>query len=132
MSSYNRIILMGNLTRDIELKSTQSGMSIAEVGLAVNDRVKKGDEWVDETCFVDVTVFGKRAEVMAEYLSKGSSILVEGRLKYSQWEKDGVKRSKHNVVADSVQFLGSKGGGGGSSKSSEAATVATSDEDVPF
>lgn len=135
MSSYNKVILMGNLTRDIELRFLPSGTPIVEVGMAVNDRVKRGDEWVDETCFVEVTVFGKRAETMAQYLSKGSSILVDGRLKYSQWEKDGVKRSKLTVIADSVQFVG-KGGGG--QPKNEAVTVAAPedgsvvDEDIPF
>jgi single-strand DNA-binding protein len=79
----------------------------------VNDRVKKGDQWVDETTFVDVTLWGRTAEVANEYLSKGSNILIEGRLKLDSWEKDGQKRSKLRIVAEKMQMLGSKGGGEG-------------------
>jgi len=131
MSSYNRIILMGNLTRDVEVKFTTSGMAIGKMGLAVNDRVKKGNEWVDEVMFIDCTLFGKTAENANEYLSKGSPVFVEGRLKLEQWEKDGVKHSKHCVNVDKVQFLFS--GKGGAKQSSEAVSVdAAGDEDMPF
>lgn len=113
MASYNRVILVGNLTRDPELRYISSGTAVSEIGLAVNDRVKKGDQWIDETTFVDVTLWARTAEVANEYLSKGSSVLIEGRLKLDQWEKDGQKRSKLRVVADKMQMLGGKGGGGG-------------------
>ncbi|MEM8866301.1 MAG: single-stranded DNA-binding protein [Planctomycetota bacterium] len=113
MASYNRVILVGNLTRDPELKYIPSGTAVSEIGLAVNDRVKKGDQWVDETTFVDVTLWARTAEVANEYLSKGSSVLIEGRLKLDTWEKDGQKRSKLRVVADKMQMLGGRGGGGG-------------------
>lgn len=113
MASYNRVVLVGNLTRDIELRYIPSGTAVAEIGLAVNDRVKKGDQWVDETTFVDVTLWGRTAEVANQYLSKGSNILIEGRLKLEQWEKDGQKRSKLKVVADKMQMLGGRGEGGG-------------------
>lgn len=116
MASYNRVILMGNITRDIELKYIQSGTAVTELGLAVNDRRKTSSgEWVDETTFVDVTLWGRTAEVASEYLSKGSAVLVEGRLKLDQWETDGQKRSKLRVVADKMQMLGGKGSGGGGS-----------------
>lgn len=112
MASYNRVVLMGNLTRDPELRYIPSGTAVSEIGIAVNDRVKKGDQWVDEATFVDVTLWGRTAEVANEYLSKGSSILIEGRLKLDSWEKDGQKRSKLRVVADKMQMVGGRGGGG--------------------
>ncbi len=113
MASYNRVVLVGNLTRDPELRYIPSGTAVSEIGLAVNDRVKKGDQWVDETTFVDVTLWARTAEVANEYLSKGSSVLIEGRLKLDTWEKDGQKRSKLRVVADKMQMLGGRGEGGG-------------------
>ncbi len=118
MASYNRVILVGNLTRDPELKYIPSGTAVSEIGLAVNDRVKRGDQWVEEATFVDVTLWGRTAEVANEYLSKGSSCLIEGRLKLDTWEKDGQKRSKLRVVAEKMQMLsgGGKGGGGGGSR----------------
>ena len=118
MASFNRVILVGNLTRDIELKYLQSGTAVTEIGMAVNDRIKKNGEWVDEATFVDVTLWGRTAEVASEYLGKGSQILIEGRLKLDQWETEGQKRSKLRVVADRMQMLGgSRGGGGGGSMS---------------
>jgi single-strand DNA-binding protein len=113
MASYNRVILVGNLTRDPELRYIPSGTAVSEIGLAVNDRVKKGDQWVDETTFVDVTLWARTAEVANEYLSKGSSVLIEGRLKLDTWEKEGQKRSKLRVIADKMQMLGGRGEGGG-------------------
>lgn len=113
MASYNRVVLVGNLTRDPELRYIPSGTAVSEIGLAVNDRVKKGDQWVDETTFVDVTLWARTAEVANQYLNKGSSVLIEGRLKLDTWEKDGQKRSKLRVVADKMQMLGGKGEGGG-------------------
>ena len=113
MASYNRVVLLGNLTRDPELRYIPSGTAVSEIGLAVNDRIKKNDQWVDEATFVDVTLWGRTAEVANEYLSKGSSILIEGRLKLDTWEKDGQKRSKLRVVADKMQMVGGRGGGGG-------------------
>jgi single-strand DNA-binding protein len=113
MASYNRVILVGNLTRDIELKYTPGGTAVTDIGMAVNDRRKSASgEWVDETTFVDVTLWGRTAEVASEYLSKGSPILVEGRLKLDTWETDGQKRSKLRVVCDRMQMLGGGGGGG--------------------
>ncbi len=114
MASYNRVILVGNLTRDIELKYTPGGTAVTDIGMAVNDRRKTASgEWVDETTFVDVTLWGRTAEVASEYLSKGSPILVEGRLKLDTWETDGQKRSKLRVVCDRMQMLGGGGQGGG-------------------
>ena len=113
MASYNRVILVGNLTRDIELKYTPGGTAVMDNAVAVNDRRKAASgEWIDETTFVDVTFWGRTAEVASEYLGKGSPILVEGRLKLDQWETDGQKRSKLRVVCDRMQMLGGAGGGG--------------------
>ena len=112
MASYNRVILMGNLTRDPELRYIPSGTAVSDIGLAVNDRIKKDNQWVDETTFVDVTLWGRTAEIANEYLSKGSSVLIEGRLKLEQWETDGQKRSKLKVVADRMQMVGARGEGG--------------------
>jgi single-strand DNA-binding protein len=112
MASYNRVILVGNLTRDPELRYISTGTAVSEIGLAVNDRVKRGDQWVDETTFVDVTMWGRTAEVANEYLSKGSPVLIEGRLKLDSWEKDGQKRSKLRVVCERMQMLGGRDGGG--------------------
>jgi single-strand DNA-binding protein len=113
MASYNRVILVGNLTRDPELRYIPSGTAVTDVGIAVNDRVKRGDQWVDEATFVDVTLWGRTAEIANEYLSKGSPVLIEGRLKLDRWEKEGQKHSKLKVVGERLQMLGSKGGGGG-------------------
>ncbi len=113
MASYNRVVLVGNLTRDPELRYIPSGTAVSEIGLAVNDRVKRGDQWVEETTFVDITLWARTAEVANEYLSKGSSVLIEGRLKLDRWEKDGQKFSKLRVVGERMQMLGGRGGGGG-------------------
>ncbi|HTM54855.1 MAG TPA: single-stranded DNA-binding protein [Pirellulales bacterium] len=106
MASFNRVIVMGNLTRDPELKYTASGTAIGELGLAINDRRKGANgEWTEDTTFVDVTLFGRSAEVASEYLRKGNPALIEGRLKLDTWEKDGKKNSKLKVVADRLQLL---------------------------
>src|SRR5262245_14088299 len=114
MASFNRVILMGNLTRDVEVRYLQSGMAVADIGIAVNDRRKNQQgEWVEEVTFVDVTLWGRTAEVAGEYLSKGSPIFIEGRLKLDQWEKEGQKHSKLKVIGERMQMVGGKGGGGG-------------------
>ena len=108
MASYNRVVLMGNITSEIDLRYTQSETAVCDVSLAVNDRRKnQAGEWVEETTFVDVTLWGRTAEVAAEYLGKGSPILIEGRLKLDTWETDGQKRSKLKVVGERMQMLGS-------------------------
>jgi single-strand DNA-binding protein len=115
MASFNRVVLLGNLTRDPELKYIPSGMAVTEIGLAVNDRRKNAQgQWVDEATFVDITLWGRTAEVASEYLSKGSSVLIEGRLKLDTWEKEGKKMSKLRVVGERMQMVGAKGQGGGS------------------
>jgi single-strand DNA-binding protein len=112
MASFNRVILVGNMTRDPELRYISSGTAVSDVGLAVNDRVKRGDQWVEETTFVDVTLWGRTAEIANEYLSKGSPVLIEGRLKLDRWEKDGQKHSKLKVIGERLQMLGGRGEGG--------------------
>jgi single-strand DNA-binding protein len=114
MASFNRVILVGNLTRDPELRYIPSGTAVTEVGLAVNDRRKSASgEWIDETTFIDVTLWGRTAEIASEYLNKGSSVLIEGRLKLDTWEKDGKKNSKLRVIGEKMQMLGGRGGGSG-------------------
>ena len=107
MSNLNKALLMGNLTRDPELRYTPKGTAVADLGIAVNRRVKDGDNWTDETTFVDVTVWGKTAENVQKYLTKGRGVFIEGRLQLDQWEdkETGKKRSKLKVVAENVQFL---------------------------
>jgi single-strand DNA-binding protein len=121
MASFNRVILIGNLTRDPELRYLQSGMAVVDLGLAVNDKRKNAaGEWVDETTFVDVTVWGRTAEVAGEYLTKGSPVFIEGRLKLDTWETEGQKRSKLKVVCEKMQLIGAKGGPGGGQGSTGA------------
>ncbi len=113
MASFNKVILVGNLTRDPELRYIPSGTAVSDIGLAVNDRIKRGDQWVDEATFIDITLWGRTAEIANEYLSKGSSVLIEGRLKLDRWEKDGQKHSKLKVIGERLQMLGGREGGGG-------------------
>lgn len=124
MASFNRVVLLGNLTRDIELRYVGSGMAVTDIGLAVNDRVKRNDQWTEETTFVDITLWGRTAEVANEYLSKGSSVLIEGRLKLDTWEKDGQKHSKLKVVGERMQMVGGRGGGGGGGGGSRSSSDA--------
>ena len=107
---YNKIILVGNLTRDIEIKFTQGGMAIAKTAIATSRKFKSNTgEQKEEVCFVDITFFGRSAEVANQYLRKGSKILVEGRLVFEQWsDQNGQKRSKHSVAVDVMQMLGNR------------------------
>ena len=107
---YNKVILVGNLTRDIEIRYTQSGTAIGKVGIATNRRFKNAQgEQQDETMFIDLTFFGRTAEIANQYLHKGSKVLVEGRLVLEQWtDQSGGKRSKHSVTVENMQMLGSR------------------------
>jgi len=128
MASFNKVLLLGNLTRDPELRYTASGAAVASFGLAVNRRYKQGEQWKDEVCFVDITVWAKQGENCAEYLNKGSQVFIEGRLNYQTWESDGQKRSKLEVVANNVQFLGKPGGRG----DGESRPPDMGGDDIPF
>lgn len=114
MANFNKVLLMGNLTRDVELRHTQSGMALAKFGLAVNRKWSQNGEQKESTCFVDLTAWGRQAEVLNQYVKKGSQLFVEGRLEYSTWEgEDGKKRSKLEVVVENFQFIGAARGGAG-------------------
>ena len=103
--SINRVVITGNITRDAELRATSSGTSILTLGVAVNERRKQGDEWVDYANFVDCTMFGRRADAIAKYLVKGTKVCIEGRLHYGSWEQDGQRRSKLTVNVDEIEFM---------------------------
>lgn len=147
--SYNKVLLMGNLTRDIETRTiSPTGTTVANVGLAVNRRYRTKDgENREETTFVDCEAFGRTAEVMAQYLSKGRAVFIEGRLKLDQWEdkQSGQNRSKLKVIIENFQFVDSKGdsgggsgasGGSGGSRSYQPAGAGEhepmTDDDIPF
>ena len=138
--SINRVVISGNLTRDPELKATAGGMSILNMRMAVNDRRKNQQtgEWEDKPNYVDVIVFGSRGEALSRFLSKGSKIAVEGKLRWSEWEnQQGDKRSKLEVVADDVEFLSSRDGGssgGYTAPSAPSGSEGADDlgEEIPF
>ena len=115
--SINRVTISGNLTRDPELRATAGGTQVLSFGVAVNDRRRnpQNGEWEDYPNFVDCTMFGTRAEAVSRYLSKGSKVAIEGKLRYSSWERDGQRRSKLEVIVDEIEFLsrGQQGGGQG-------------------
>jgi single-strand DNA-binding protein len=112
---FNKVILVGNLTRDVELRYTPGGLAISKLGLATNRRYKNQQgEQKEEVCFVDINIFGRTAEVANQYLKKGSKVLIEGRLVLEQWtDQSGQKRSRHTVTAESMQMMDSKGSSGG-------------------
>ncbi|MFK7909928.1 MAG: single-stranded DNA-binding protein [Akkermansiaceae bacterium] len=115
MANFNKVMLMGNVTRDIELRYTPKGTAVADIGLATN-RVRSGEngEKITETTFVDITLWGRTAEVAHQYSGKGKPLFVEGRLQTDSWDdkETGKKRTKLKVVADNIQLMGSPGGGG--------------------
>lgn len=124
--SINRVVISGNLTRDPELRTTAGGMQILNIGVAVNDRRKNGQtgEWEDCPNFIDCTLFGKRAESVSQYISKGSKVTIEGKLRWSSWEKDGQKRSKIEVIVDDIEFQ--------IAQQASALSPAAYSEDIPF
>jgi single-strand DNA-binding protein len=106
---FNKVILVGNLTRDIELRYSQSGMGIAKTAIATSRKFTSNGEKKEEVCFIDITFFGRSAEIANQYLRKGSKILVEGRLNFEQWvDQNGGKRSKHSVTVENMQMLDSR------------------------
>ena len=151
-SNMNVVVITGNLTRDPELRHLGSGTAVCKLRVAVNSRRKDGQtgEWVDKPNYFDVTVWGAQGENCANYLAKGRPVAIEGRLDWREWEKDGVKRQSVEIIANSVQFLGSRDGsgggggneGGGFSPSSDvpadssdfagAAAGGGGDDDIPF
>lgn len=136
--SINRVVISGNLTRDPELRATGSGMSVLKMGVAVNDRRKnqQSGEWEDYANFVDVTMFGARAEAISRFLTKGTKVAIEGKLRWSQWEsQQGEKRSKLEVVADEIEFLSARDASGSNNYSAPAGSEAPSyddGEEIPF
>lgn len=136
--SINRVVVSGNLTRDPELRSTGSGMSILKMGIAVNDRRKNQQtgEWEDVPNFFDVTVFGSRGESLSRFLTKGSKIAVEGKLRWRQWETpEGDKRSAVEIIADDIEFLSARNAGGGeypAPSASPAPEAPVFEDDIPF
>ncbi|MFQ5715789.1 MAG: single-stranded DNA-binding protein [Nitrospinales bacterium] len=134
MANLNKVLLMGNLTRDPELRYISSGTAVTSFRMAINRKYKQGDEFKDEVCYVDVTVWAKQAENCAEYLSKGSAVFVEGHLRFNTWETDtGEKRNKLEVVANNVQFLSRAMSAGGKPSNVETPGPGSSGkDDVPF
>ncbi len=142
--NINSVVLVGNLTRDPELRHTPSGTAVTTLRIAVNDRVKRGEDSQDAAYYFDVTVWGRTAENCAQYLAKGRPVGVQGKLTWREWDaQDGSKRQSVEVVADNVQFLGSRGeDGGGQSQqcvpsgaaqaSSDDFPAAAADDDIPF
>lgn len=148
MTSFNKVILIGNLTRDPEMRYTPNGTAVATLSLAVNHRFKQGDEMREDVCFIDVVVFGRQAESCSQYLSKGGGVIVDGRLTQRRWEaEDGTRRSKHEVVAQNVRFMPrrqegvanamaagevARGGRSGETSVPEFGPPDFTDEDIPF
>lgn len=134
--SINRVNISGNLTRDPEMRCTASGMQVLSFGVAVNDRAKNPQtgEWEDRPNFVDCTMFGARAEAVSRYISKGSKVAIEGKLRWSQWEKDGQKRSKIEVIVDEIEFMSRRedGAQGAAPQPAPAPVPDVYDEDIPF
>ena len=142
--SINKVVISGNLTRDPELRQTANGFPVLGFGVAVNERRKNPQtgEWADYPNFIDCTMFGARAESVSRFLSKGSKVAIEGKLRWSQWERDGQKRSKIEVVVDEIEFMSSRDGGHAMSGAPSyapasmpaAPMVDTSvyDEEIPF
>lgn len=135
--AINRAIISGNLTRDPEMRTTQGGMAIMRLGVAVNDRRRNQQtgEWEDYPNFLDCVMFGSRAETVSRYLSKGSKVAIEGKLRWSQWEQDGQKRSKVEIVVDEIEFMSRDGEATKPAKRpgrQEGAQPGLYDEDIPF
>jgi len=134
MVSFNRVIVAGNLTRDPETRFIPSGTAVTEFAVAVNSRYKSkaSNEIKEEVSYFDIVVFGRMGENCAEYLSKGRPVLVEGRLRQRRWEQDGVKRSKVEILADNVQFLGSGRGPAQEDGFSASSPQDSPDDDIAF
>ena len=141
MADINQVILIGRLTRDVELKYTNSGFAIANLSLAVNRRVKKDDSWQDEGNFFNCVLIGKRAEALAQYLVKGKQVGIQGELRQNRWEQDGQPRSRVEIFINDIQLLGGRGSEqsvrsageqAGQYSSPEIPTADDFDDDIPF
>lgn len=142
MKDLNTVSLVGRLTRDAELRYTNSGMPICNFSIANNYTRKSGDEWTEEVSFFDVVVFGRQGEAVSNYLKKGKQVAVQGELRQDRWEQEGQRRSKVQVIASNLQLLGGRGEGGGGEPNAgggferrqDAAPSPASDfeDDVPF
>ena len=145
MANINRVVLVGNLTRDPELRHTPSGMAVCSLRLAVNTRRKDAStgEWTEKPNYFDITVWGNQGENCAQYLAKGRPVGVDGRLEWREWEaQDGSKRQAVEVIADTVQFLGSRGedgpqntyvpAGAGATAGGDDFPTSPTDDDIPF
>ena len=142
--NINSVVLVGNLTKDPELRHTPSGTAVTTLRIAVNDRVKRGEEWQDAAYYFDVTVWGRDAENCAQYLAKGRPVGVQGKLTWREWDaQDGTKRQAVEVTANNIQFLGGRGDGdgaggqqfvpqGAAQSSSADFPAAAADDDIPF
>jgi single-strand DNA-binding protein len=136
MTSFNKVILMGNLTRDPEVRYTPNGSAVANFAIAVNRKYKQGEETKEEVSYIDIVVFGKQAENCGQYLNKGDAALIEGRLQQRRWDdKDtGAKRSKVEVAAQSVTFMPKRqsSGGSGQSQAEHAPESPVDEGEIPF
>lgn len=151
--SINRVVITGNLTRDPEVRTTASGTSVMSMGVAVNDRRRNNQtgEWEDYANFIDCTMFGTRAANVSQYLSKGTKVAIEGKLRWSQWERDGQKRSKIEVIVDDLEFMSRNNNSGQSHQGNQSSyashdpapysapampavdvSASVYDEDIPF
>jgi single-strand DNA-binding protein len=136
MTSFNKVILLGNLTRDPEVRYTPNGIAVASFAIAVNRKYKQGDETKEEVSYIDIVVFGKQAESCGQYINKGDSVLIDGRLQQRRWDdkETGQKRNKIEVVAQSVNFMPKRSSGGQATNAhAEPAPEAPVDEgEIPF
>lgn len=141
MADINHVVLVGRLTRDAQLKYTNSGVAISTFAIAINRRIKQGERWMDEAHFFDITLFGKQAEAINQYLRKGNQVAIEGELRQDRWEQDGQKRSKIVIVANNIQLLGNRPAGTGDRVAPlpeeqvsplENSTTGTFEDDIPF
>lgn len=132
--NINRVVLTGNLTRDPEMRSTGGGLTVCKLGIAVNTRRKNGStgEWEEKPNYFRVTVFGAQAQTCEQYLRKGRAVAIDGRLEWSQWEKDGQKRESVDIIADTVQFLGGRDDAGGGNGNGFSSGASATESDVPI
>lgn len=132
MKNINRVIISGNLTREPELRRTQSGFQILGIGIAVNDSRKNQStgEWEDYANYLDCTVLGDRAEKLAQMLHKGMKVCIDGKLRWSQWEREGQKRSKVEIIVDQIEFMSRKEGE--AERVQPEPDTSVYDEDIPF